>query len=86
MSDWVLKYIETLEIEYQSSEQIQTTLTFYSDVRLSPVIYQKAQIEWLSSEQIQTTITFLLRCLIEFRNISRRSEWNTEALSKFKRQ
>ena len=38
MSDWVPIYIETLEIECWSSEPIQTTITFYSDVWLSPVI------------------------------------------------
>ena len=43
MSDWVLKYIETLEIQNRGSKQIQTTIKFYLDVRLSPVIYRDAQ-------------------------------------------
>jgi len=42
MSDWVPKYIETLVIENGSSEEIQTTVTFYSDVRLSPIVYRDA--------------------------------------------
>jgi len=43
MSDWVPYYIETLEIEYRSCEQILTTITFYKDVRLSAVLYQDAR-------------------------------------------
>jgi len=34
--------IETLKIEKRRSEEIQTTITFNSDIRLSPVIYQHA--------------------------------------------
>ena len=36
-------YRGMLQIENGSSYQIQTTITFYSDVWLSPVIYQDAQ-------------------------------------------
>jgi len=42
MSDWVPWYIATFQIDNRSSYQIQTTITFYSDVRLSPVIYWDA--------------------------------------------
>ena len=50
--------METLEIENGSSKKSQTTITFNSDVRLSPVIYETLVIESRSSEQIQTTLTF----------------------------
>ena len=71
-------------MDYWSSEQIQTTINFYSDVWLSPVIYRDArnglQKLWANSNDNN----FLLGCRIESRNISRRSKCNTEALSKFK--
>ena len=35
-------YIETLEIEHESSGPIQTAITFNMDVRLSPMIYRDA--------------------------------------------
>ena len=86
MSDWVPSYIETLEIECWSSEPTQTTITFYSDVWLCPVIYRDARNGipklWANSNDNN----FLLGCLIDSRNISRRSKLNTEPLSKFKRQ
>jgi len=85
MYDWVQKYVEMLEIEDRSSKQIPTTITFYSDVWLSPVIYRDAR-NWLSKLWANLNDNkFLLGCLIESRNISRRSKLNTEALSKFKR-
>jgi len=43
MSDWVPYYIETLVIENWSFDQIQTTITFESDVRLCLVGYRDAQ-------------------------------------------
>ena len=46
MSDWALKYIETLVIENGSSEPIQKTITFYSNVWLSPVIYRDTR-NWM---------------------------------------
>ena len=83
MPDEVLKYIETLEIENKSYEQNLTTITFYSDVRLSPVIYQNApnwkQKLWAKSNDNNV----LLGCPIESRNISKRSKLKTEALNKF---
>ena len=42
MSDCVAEYIEMLVIENKSFEQIQMTINFYSDVRLSLVIYRDA--------------------------------------------
>ena len=86
MSDWVPVYIETLEIEYRSSKPIQTTITFYSDVWLSPVIYRDAR-TWMSKLWANSNDNnFLLGCPIEYRNISKRSKLNVEAMSKFKRQ
>ena len=61
----------TLKIENKSSEQIQTTITFYSDVQLSLVIYREARNRKQSSEQIQTTITFysdVRLCPVEYRD------------------
>jgi len=86
MSDSVPYYIEMLEIEYRSSKQIQTTITVYSDVWLSPAIYPHARngISKLGANSNENN--FLLGCPIESRNISKRSKLNTEALSKFKRQ
>ena len=73
-------------MEYRISEQIQTKITFYSDVWLSPVIYRDAQNGipklWANSNDKN----FLLGCLIESCNISRRSKLNTEALSQLKLQ
>ena len=69
-----------------SSEKIQTTITFYSDVWLSPVIYTDARNWMLKFWAKSNDNNFLLGCLIESRNISRRSKLNTEALGKFKRQ
>jgi len=46
MSDWAPSYIKTLDIENRSYEQIQMTIIFSSDVRLSPVIYRDAR-NWI---------------------------------------
>jgi len=86
MSDWVPEYIEMLQIENGSSYQIQMTITFYLDVRLSPVIYRdapnwKRKLLWNSKDN-----NFLLECPIVSRNITRRSKLKTEDPSKFKRQ
>ena len=82
MSDWDPQYIQMVEIEYRSSEEIQTTITFYSEVRLSPVIYRVAQNGILKFCANSNHNNFLLGCLIQSRNISRRSKLNTEALRK----
>ena len=50
------------------------------DTALVPV-----RVAWLPEERSGARAArFLLGCLIESRNISRCSKWNTEALSKFK--
>ena len=69
MSDWVPQYIETLKIKIQSSEQIQTTITLYTDVRLSPIIYQDAP-NWKQKlvENLNDD-NFLQGCPTECRNI-----------------
>ena len=75
-----------LEIEYRRSEQIQTTITIYTDIWLSPVIYRDARNWMLNLWANSNDNNFLLGCVIESHNISRRSKLNTEALIKFKRQ
>ena len=79
MSDWVPSYIETLEIECWSTEQIQTTITFYSEVWLSPVIYRDAQILKPKLVANSNDNNISLGSPIESRNISRRSKFKTEA-------
>ena len=86
ISDRVLLYIQMLQFENGSSYQIQTTITFYSDVWLSPVIYRDTQNldpklweNWIDNNFIQG-------CPVESCNISRRSKLKTEAHRKFKRQ
>ena len=86
ISDWVLYYIKTLEIECWSFEKIQTTIPFYLDVLLSPVIYRDPRNWMLKLLENSNDNNFLLGCLIESCNISRLLKLNTEALSKFKRQ
>ena len=86
MSDWVPWYIETFEIECWRSEPTQTTITFYSDVWLSPVIYRDARNGMLKLWGFSNDNNFLLGSLIESRHISRRSKLNVGALSQFKRQ
>ena len=86
MSDWVPSYIELLKIEYRSSEQIQTTITFHLVVRLSPVIYRDTR-NWKQRHRANSNDNnFLLGCPIESGHISRCSKWSTEASSKFKWQ
>ena len=86
MSDWVPKYIETLGIKNEWFEEIQKTISFYSNVWLSPVIYRDGQ-KWKPKLWANSNDNnFLLGCLIESRKISKRSKLNVEALSKFKRQ
>ena len=74
------------KIENGSSYQIQTTITFYSDVWLSPVIYQDSQNfnpklweNWIDNN-------FIHGCPIESHNISRRCLLKTDARSKFRWQ
>ena len=71
-------------MEDRSSEQIPTTITFYSYVRLSPVIYRDARNWMLKLWANSNDNNFILGCLIETRSISRRTKFNVEAQSKFK--
>ena len=73
-----------LDIENKSSEQIQTTITFYSDVQLYPVVYQDAQNSEQKVRAKSNDNNFLLGCPIQYRNIFRRSNLQTEARSKCK--
>jgi len=83
MFDWLPLYVQTLEIQYRSFEQIQMKITFYSDVWLSPVVYRDAR-TWMPMLGANSNENnFLLVCLIQSRNISRRSKLNVETLSKF---
>ena len=86
MSDRVPQYIEMLEIEYKSCEQILTTIIFYLDVWLSPVTYRDARNLMLKLSANSNVNNFLLGCPIESGNISTRSKLRLEALSKLKRQ
>ena len=70
-----------LDIENWSSEQIQMIINFYFDVRLCPIVYQDEQNSELKVWANSNDNNFLLGCLIEARNISRRSKLNVEALS-----
>ena len=79
-------FAETLEFECWSSEPIQTTITFYSDVRLSDLIYRDARNWMLNLWANSNDNNFLVGCLIEFRHISRRSKLNVDPLIQFKRQ
>ena len=47
-----------LKIKNAISQQIQTAITFYLDVRLSPIIYRDIEIKNELSEESQTAITF----------------------------
>jgi len=73
-------------MENESSEQMQTIITFNSDIRLSPAIYQDALNLKRKLIANSKNNKFELGCPIESRNISRRSKLNTEALSNVKRQ
>ena len=65
--------IETVEIENKSFEQIQTTITFYSDVQLGPVTYRDAP-NWKQKLWANWNDNyFILGCPNESRNISRHS-------------
>ena len=75
-----------LEIECWGSEQIQTTINFYSDVWLSPVIYRDARNLKPKLVANSNDNNFSLESPIESRNISRRSKFKTEARSKFEQQ
>ena len=70
-----------LVIENGSSLEIQTIITFYSDARLSPVVYRDAQ----NLEQMllanSNDNNLLLGCSIESRNILRCLKLKTEARS-----
>ena len=75
-----------LKIQNRSSKQIQTTITFYSDVRLSLMLYWDAQ-NWNWKHVANwNDNNFLFGCPIESHNISRRSKLKIEAPCKFKRQ
>ena len=73
-------------MECQSSEQIQMTITFYSDVRVSPIIYRDAPNLKQKLISKSNDNNYFLEYPIEARNISRRSKLNTEVLSKLKQQ
>ena len=61
MSDRAPNNIETLKIENRSTQQIQTTINFDSDVQFTHIIIQDLKIENRSSQKIQTIITFYLK-------------------------
>ena len=87
ISDWVPKYVDTLEINNGSTiEEIQTTITFYSDFRLSLIIYRDAR--WYKGKfrVNSNNNNFLLVCPIVSRNILRCSILKTKDPSQFKRQ
>jgi len=72
-------------MENEISEQMQMIINFNSDIRLSPSIYQDAP-NWKGKLIANSNNNkFELGCLIESRNILRRSKLNTEALSNVKR-
>jgi len=86
MSDCLPLYIETLEIQNRNFEQNLTIITFYSDVRLSPVVYRDVQYSELKLYAKSSDNNFLLGCPIVSRSISRCSKFLTEALRKIKQQ
>jgi len=49
MSDSRGKYIEMLEIKHGSARQIQIAITFNSNVRFRPIIYQYA-LNWTNED------------------------------------
>ena len=74
----------TVEIEYRSSHKIQITITFCSDVQLSPVIYLDTQ-NWKQKLWAHSNKSnFWHGCPIELFNNSRHSKLKIKALSKFK--
>ena len=75
-----------LVIENGSSLEIQTIITFYSDVRLSPVVYRDAQNLEQRLLANSNDNNLLLGCPIESRNISRCLKLKTEARCKCKPQ
>ena len=82
MSDWVIYYFEMLKIEYRCCQQIQTTITFDSDVQLSPLIIQDAR-NWKQKLWANSNDTmFLQESPIESCCISRLKKLKTETLSK----
>ena len=68
------------------SQQILTTITFHSEVQLSPVIYRDAQNLKPKLAANSNNNNFSLGSPIESRNILRRSKFKTEARSKFEQQ
>ena len=86
VSDWVPKYIKAPIMENRSSLQIQTTITFYSDVRLNSVIYLDTRNWHLMLLENSNDSNFIHGWSIESRNISRCSKLKTEGHSIFKRQ
>ena len=75
-----------LQIDNGSSQQIQTTITVYTDVRLSPLIYEDAPNRKQKLVDNSNDNNFLLGCPIESRNILRRSKLKIEHSRKFKPQ
>ena len=76
MSDWVPWYIETLEMECWSTEQIQTTITFHSDVRFTCITYRVPR-NWTQKLSANSNSHNLwLKCGIDAHDISRRSKLN----------
>ena len=76
MSNSRASYIETLEIENESSLQMQNAITFDSNVWLTPMIYRDTQ-NWIRklSENLNSHY-FWLECMIDVHYISRHSKSN----------
>ena len=75
-----------LKIKEENSQKIQTLITFYSDVRLCPVIYQDARNEKRNLPANSNDNKFLRECPLESHFISRRSKLKMEDSRKFKQQ
>ena len=74
------------KLDNWSSREIQIAITFHSDVWFTCIIYRDL-LNWpwkLSANS--NGHNFWLECMIESRNITRRSKLNVDALSKFERQ
>ena len=84
MSDGRLLYIEMVEIEHENYWQIQTTITFDSDVWMRSIIYPNPR-NWLPKPRANSNWhNFWHGYLIADHNISRPSKLIVDAPSKFK--
>ena len=84
MSECGQKYIQTLEIDYESLEQIKTGITLDSNFWLHTIIYQDTK-NWTQKLLPNSNChNFLLGCLIADHNISRCSKLEMEVPDKFK--